>query len=76
MSESEKPKKGFARLTPEERRAVSSKGGKAVHAAGTAHEWTKEEARIAGRKGGLRSLGKEVNNPESYVDDEPSGGPP
>lgn len=36
---------------------IASKGGKAAHAKGTAHEWTKEEARIAGAKGGAISRG-------------------
>lgn len=44
--------RGFARLTIEERRRISSLGGKAAHEAGTAHTWTQEEAREAGRKGG------------------------
>jgi uncharacterized protein len=34
---------------------IASKGGKAAHQKGTAHEWTSEEARNAGRKGGLAS---------------------
>jgi general stress protein YciG len=34
---------------------IASKGGKAAHAKGTAHEWTSEEAREAGRKGGMAS---------------------
>lgn len=33
-------------------REIQSAGGKAAHAKGTAHEWTREDARIAGRKGG------------------------
>lgn len=33
-------------------RAIASKGGKAAHAKGTAHEFTPDEAREAGRKGG------------------------
>ena len=36
-------------------REIASKGGKAAHQKGTAHEWTSEEARNAGRKGGLAS---------------------
>jgi general stress protein YciG len=36
-------------------RDIASKGGKAAHQKGTAHEWTSEEARDAGRKGGLAS---------------------
>jgi hypothetical protein len=34
---------------------IASKGGKAAHQKGTAHEWTSEEAREAGRKGGMAS---------------------
>jgi general stress protein YciG len=33
-------------------REIAQKGGRAAHIKGTAHEWTSEEARIAGRKGG------------------------
>jgi general stress protein YciG len=39
----------------EKQREIASKGGKAAHQKGTAHEWTSEEARNAGRKGGLAS---------------------
>jgi general stress protein YciG len=37
---------------------IARKGGKAAHAAGTAHEFTGDEAREAGRKGGLASHAK------------------
>lgn len=47
--------RGFALLSPEERALVSSKGGKAAHQQGKAHEWGPEEARKAGRVGGLVS---------------------
>ena len=36
-------------------REIASKGGKAAHQKGTAHEWMSEEARDAGRKGGIAS---------------------
>lgn len=36
-------------------REIASKGGKAAHQKGTAHEWTRDEAREAGRKGGRNS---------------------
>ena len=45
-------KRGFASMDPEKQRAIASKGGKAAHASGNAHEFTPEEARKAGRKGG------------------------
>jgi general stress protein YciG len=47
-----KSKRGFASMDPARQRDIASKGGKAAHAKGTAHEWTAEEARRAGRKGG------------------------
>lgn len=50
-----KAPRGFAALDAEKRRQISVLGGKAAHAKGTAHEWDSEEAREAGRKGGLNS---------------------
>ena len=47
-----KSKRGFASMDPNRQRDIASKGGKAAHAKGTAHEWTADEARRAGRKGG------------------------
>jgi general stress protein YciG len=46
---------GFAALSPERRREISSKGGKAAHVAGTAHEFLAGSAKTiaAGRKGGI-----------------------
>ena len=46
---------GFASMDRDKQREIASKGGKAAHLSGTAHEWTSEEAREAGRKGGLAS---------------------
>ena len=45
-------KRGFAAMTAEKQREIASRGGKAAHAKGTAHKFTSDEARIAGRKGG------------------------
>lgn len=45
-------KRGFASMDPSKQREIASKGGKAAHAKGTAHEFTADEARAAGRKGG------------------------
>ena len=42
-------------MSPEKQREIASKGGKAAHQKGTAHEWTREEAREAVRKGGMAS---------------------
>lgn len=47
-----KSKRGFASMDPARQRDIASKGGKAAHAKGTAHEWSADEARRAGRKGG------------------------
>ena len=44
-------------MTPEKQRDIASKGGRAAHQKGTAHEWTSDEARSAGRKGGQISRG-------------------
>ncbi len=52
-TENRTSRRGFASMDPEKQRAIASKGGKAAHAKGTAHEWTAEEAREAGRKGGM-----------------------
>jgi uncharacterized protein len=49
---------GFAALTPERRQEVASSGGRAAHANGGAHEFTSEEARRAGAKGG-RSVSRD-----------------
>lgn len=48
-----KSKRGFASMDPERQREIASKGGRAAHAKGTAHEWSRDEARAAGRKGGV-----------------------
>lgn len=44
--------RGFASMDPEKQKKIASKGGKAAHAKGVAHQWTTEEARAAGKKGG------------------------
>jgi uncharacterized protein len=46
-----KERRGFASMSPEKQREIASKGGRAAHEKGTAHEWT------AGRKGGQISRG-------------------
>ena len=48
-------KRGFASMDPEQQRRIASEGGKASHASGRGHEWTSQEAREAGRKGGQSS---------------------
>ena len=47
-----KPARGFAGMSPERQREIASLGGRTAHARRTAHEFTSDEAREAGRKGG------------------------
>ena len=47
-----KSNRGFASMPQERQREIASLGGRAAHRDGTAHEFTSEEARAAGRKGG------------------------
>lgn len=48
-----KSRRGFASMDPARQREIASKGGRAAHEKGTAHEWSSNEAREAGRKGGV-----------------------
>jgi uncharacterized protein len=47
-----KERRGFASMDPSKQKEIASKGGRAAHAKGTAHEFTSDEARLAGSKGG------------------------
>ncbi len=49
-STTKKPR-GFAALSPERLAEISARGGRSAHESGSAHRWTSEEAREAGRKG-------------------------
>jgi general stress protein YciG len=55
---SKKARRGFAAMPPEQVRELSRLGGLAAHRAGKAHEFTREEARAAGRKGGMATQAK------------------
>jgi general stress protein YciG len=57
-------------MSPEKQREIASKGGRAAHQKGTAHEWSSDEARDAGRKGGMASRGGRGKLPVSPL--EPS----
>ena len=48
-----KSRRGFASMDRTRQREIASKGGRAAHAKGTAHEWSSDEARTAGQKGGI-----------------------
>lgn len=60
-----KERRGFASMSIEKQREIASKGGRAAHEKGTAHEWTPDEARSAGRKGGQISRGGRGRLPNS-----------
>jgi general stress protein YciG len=50
--------RGFATMDPKLVSELAKRGGKAAHLAGTAHQFTSDEARVAGRKGGLATHAK------------------
>jgi uncharacterized protein len=68
---SARKRRGFAVMDPKLVAEISRKGGKAAHSAGTAHEFTSDEARAAGRKGGLASHAKRKRAAEASP--KPSG---
>jgi uncharacterized protein len=67
-----KEDRGFASMDRNKQRDIASKGGKAAHQKGTAHEWTSEEAREAGRKGGMASHRRKQ---EQQQNPDPEGNP-
>ncbi len=74
-----KPKRprGFAALDRKLGSEIARKGGKAAHSAGTAHEFTSEEARVAGRKGGRATHAKRrkiVEEQQGKPQEEQKGG--
>ncbi len=52
MSQNQTSNRGFAAMDQKQQRAIASMGGKAAHMKGTAHEFSSDEARQAGKKGG------------------------
>lgn len=46
-------RRGFAAMSREKQRDIARRGGRAAHEKGTAHEFSPDEARQAGRKGGV-----------------------
>ncbi|WON73766.1 KGG domain-containing protein [Nitrosospira sp. Is2] len=54
--------RGFASMDADKQREIASKGGKAAHEKGTAHEFDSDEAREAGKKGGEHSHGGEKSD--------------
>jgi uncharacterized protein len=47
-------RRGFAAMEENQRRQIASRGGRAAHQTGNAHEWNEHEAAMAGRKGGQK----------------------
>ena len=70
--------RGFAAMDRKLVSEIARKGGKAAHSAGTAHEFTTEEARVAGRKGGRATHAKrraQSEPPVARSEQNESGGP-
>ena len=61
--------RGFAGMDAEQQRQIASAGGRAAHASGHAHDFTSEEARRAGRKGGEARSQRSRNGSESGTSD-------
>jgi uncharacterized protein len=66
-----KSNRGFASMDPQRQREIASEGGRAAHEKGTAHEFTSEEAREAGRKGGMA---RSANRRNAMMNQSNSGG--
>ena len=66
-----KSDRGFASMNPDKQREIASKGGKAAHAKGTAYEWSREQAREAGRKGAAAHAQRRKNDAERAVANSP-----
>jgi general stress protein YciG len=63
MEEQVKAKRGFAAMNPERAREIQRMGAAVNHKNGTAHRYTSEEARAAGKKGAeARRAKKEAAN--------------
>lgn len=56
--------RGFASMSREKQRGIASQGGKAAYKKGTAHQWTREEARLAGAKGGAAKKARRLDTAE------------
>ena len=64
----QKSRRGFAAMSPERQREIASQGGRAAHEQGVAHEWNKDEARQAGKKGGQASGFKRKSSGQNGLD--------
>jgi len=68
----QKRPRGFAAMDRTIVSEIARKGGKAAHSAGTAHEFTSEEARVAGRKGGRATHAKRRGGDDATGEPESS----
>jgi general stress protein YciG len=66
--EQQKSRRGFAAMSPERQKEIASQGGRAAHQQGVAHEWNKDEARAAGKKGGQASGFKRKSSGRDSLD--------
>jgi len=62
--------RGFASMDKTKQREIASRGGKIAHLKGVAHEWTSEEAREAGRKGGVASRRRRMETEPNRTDSQ------
>ncbi|NTS42675.1 general stress protein [Flavisolibacter sp. BT320] len=60
-----KARRGFAAMSAERQRQIASQGGRAAHQQGVAHQWSTEEAKAAGKKGGQASGRRRSGQPDS-----------
>ena len=68
--------RGFAAMDRSKVSEIASKGGKAAHAAGTAHQFSSDEARNAGRKGGVAPHVRRGRGPRNPNVAAPKSGEP
>ena len=66
-SQSSRSLRGFASMDKEKQRAIASKGGRAAHEKGTAHEFNSNEASMAAKKGHERGTAHEFTPEEARV---------
>jgi general stress protein YciG len=62
--------RGFASMDRDKQREIASKGGRAAHKKGAAHQWTRAEAQAAGRKGGLARHRRPEDAPAQPADEQ------
>ena len=61
-------------MDSQRQREIASKGGKSAHQKGAAHEFTPEEAQVAGRKGGAASRTQRIKGDREQGEHQPDQG--